>query len=316
MRRENHGAGYDAPVTSLSDPSRAGRRDRRKAQKSVDAAYAGGQLSAADRALRTQRIEAAQTKGELAMITRDLAAPPPPQPAGEAAPKHAATPSLGSALDPAVLESMRVKSTHSTSMTAAPALRRIAVIVIIVVAGMVLVCGLGVVGVVVSAISGAGDPPAGTTTATPSADITTGAVTAGPGEGLHSAGGWRSFVAAVQSESGTTEVYDAVVYPEYAAVALVSGDGTERRVFRDGAFLDSFRVQTEAVGGRVDLAQIEPDVIAGLPQATADQLGVDTPTDAYLIINALPTEPRIIVYVQANGSSQYRMYTLDGTPVE
>ena len=75
---EIRGGGYDAPMTSLSDPSRASRRDRRKAQAAIDAGYAAGRLTAADRTLRTQRIEAAQTRGDLAMITRDVLSPATP----------------------------------------------------------------------------------------------------------------------------------------------------------------------------------------------------------------------------------------------
>src|SRR5690349_18683265 len=115
MCGEIRGGGYDAPMTSLSDPSRASRRDRRKAQKAIDAGYAAGRLTAADRTLRAQRIEAAQTRGDLAMITRDvvsaatpaaaadvpLAAQPPsvPQPSEPAPPPASpAGASLGSAI--------------------------------------------------------------------------------------------------------------------------------------------------------------------------------------------------------------------------
>ena len=330
-------------MTSLSDPSRASRRDRRKAQAAIDAGYAAGRLTAADRTLRTQRIEAAQTRGDLTMITRDLTSPAAPVAAPETVPEmeqHGQpaqtpqppvmepppTPSLGSAIDPTLLEAMRVKPTHrSTSSTVSstgsasrtvsvsPNARKVLIVIALVVAGMIGLCALGIVGVVVSAINGANDGPRTTATSAPSADVTADSTTAAAG--LHTSAGWRAFVTAVKAESGTSRVYDAVVYPEYAAVALVSGDGAERRVFRDGAFLDSFRVHTEASGSPVDLADIDPDVFARLPQTTADRLGVDKPTDAYMIINALPSDPRIIVYIQANGSSQYRIYELDGTPV-
>ena len=335
-------------MTSLSDPSRASRRDRRKAQKAVDAAYAAGHLTAADRTLRTQRIEAAQTRGDLTMITRDVLGPaaaaaagnmelPPPTPTaasqpGDPAPPTggAPTPSLGSAIDPAVLESMTVRTSHraTTSSAATPAalaravtvtgsLRKVVIAIVLVVAALIGLCVLGIVGTVVySAISGVKEVQREIASSAPSNTVPTDSTTTSRAAGLHTAAGWRAFVAAVKAESGTTEVYDAVVYPEYAAVALVSGDGADRRVFRDGAFLGSFQVRTEAMGNRVDLAQIEPEVISRLPRMTADRLGVATATESYLIINALPSEPRILVYLQANGGSQYRSYALDGTPVQ
>ena len=59
-------------MSDISDPGRAGRRDRKRARKLIDAAYAAGQLTAADRALRTERVESAHTKGDLAVLVRDL----------------------------------------------------------------------------------------------------------------------------------------------------------------------------------------------------------------------------------------------------
>lgn len=195
-------------------------------------------------------------------------------------------------------------------------LRKVVLAIVLVVAGLIGLCAFGIVGTVVySAINGVKEVQREIASSTPSSE----GATESPGSraaGLHTAAGWRAFVAAVKKESGTSEVYDAVIYPEYAAVALVSGDGADRRVFRDGGFLDSFRVHTEASGSPVDLARIEPEVISKLPQMTADRLGVDKATDPYMIINALPSEPRILVYVQANGGSQYRIYELDGTPVD
>jgi hypothetical protein len=305
-------------VSSLSDPSRASRRDRRRAQKVIDAAYAAGRLTAADRALRTQRVEAAHTVGDLVMITRDLRA-------GSVTATEA-SPALGSAIDPSVLESMRVRPAASTTSAGAHAstrivtmpkgMRRFVAIAVASVVGLTLLCGLGIVGMVVSTFN-ASDNGRPTPTTSPSSQVAETRDASEPASGdasLYSADGWRAFVSAVRAESGTTEVYDAVVYPEYAAVALVSGDRAERRVFRDGDFLESFRALTPATGNRVDLAAITPEVIARLPELTADRLGVDDPTGTYMIINALPTDPRISVYVESEGGSQYRTYALDGTP--
>lgn len=66
-------------MTDISDPSGAHRKDRRAARKTVDDAYASGRISAVDRALRVEQIEAAATRGDLAMVLRDLAGPAPEQ---------------------------------------------------------------------------------------------------------------------------------------------------------------------------------------------------------------------------------------------
>ena len=59
-------------MTDISDPSGAGRGDRRQARRSVDEAYAAGRISAVDRSLRMEQIDAASTRGDLAMVVRDL----------------------------------------------------------------------------------------------------------------------------------------------------------------------------------------------------------------------------------------------------
>ncbi len=61
-------------MSDISDPGRASRGDRKRAQKLIDAAYAAGQLTAANRAFRTERVDSAHTKGDLAILVRDLGA--------------------------------------------------------------------------------------------------------------------------------------------------------------------------------------------------------------------------------------------------
>lgn len=308
-------------MNSISDPSRASRGDRKRAQRAIDAAYAAGGLTAADRALRTERVAAAHTVGDLMMLTRDI-----PSAAAQASPGP--EPSLGSAIDPALLQSMRLPppkpATPGTlgtlgarTGTMPPGMRKFVITVVAVVVGFALLCGLGIVGMVVSTISGLSEGPSTPATSSPpSIDVTT---PSGSGDGkvdgnLHSADGWRVLVDAVEEESGTSEIYDAVIYPDYAAIGLVAEKGSERVVFRDGAFLDSFRATTPAIGNRVDLAAIDPEVIAELPGLTAERVGIERPTGAYLIVNAVPSEPRIMVYIQGSDSSHYRVYSLDGTP--
>ena len=300
-------------MDSLSDPSRAGRGDKQQAQQKIDAALAAGRLTSADHELRSQRVAAAQTTGDLAALTRDL-------PEAE---------SLGSAIDPAVLESMRVQPGMLSSTAGSEALARRTInlsgkgkaikrAVLAFVLGTVLLCGLGIAGMVFAVFHASSDSShssqTGGTSGTAIPTPTVRNPAPNPTAGLLTAAGWKSLVDAVKSESGTTEVYDAVVYPDYAALGMVSGDGMVREVFRDGAFLTSVKVQTPAVGNRVDLASIEPAVLARLPQQVADDVGMTHPTGTYLIVNALPTAPRITVYVQADGASEYRTFTLDGTP--
>lgn len=330
---------YDASVSSISDPGRPSRGDRKKVQRLIDAAYAAGTLSAAERALRSQRVDAAHTRGDLAMIARDLGASVPTQegagqsvpdvPSAGAAGESANTPSLGRAIDPQVLQSMRVGSSHRGAATGstppvtvnlagfAQAKRTIQLVILVVVVAVFGFCGLGLFALIPAFMEGFNSHTSSPgSTPTSAMSVPTGEA---PGEAsadvsLHTAAGWKRLVSAIEQESGSTSVYDVVVYPTYAAVGLDGGKTIDRRLYRDGAWQDSFKVSTPVVGNPIDLRSIDPRVIAKLPAEAAQRLGVEHPTGSYFIVNAIPTDPKIMVYVQSESGSQYQAYALDGTP--
>lgn len=306
-------------MNAISDPGRPSRRDRRKAQKLVDTAFSERRLTAADRALRTQRIAAAHTRGDLATITRDLVA-------------HAPT-NLGRALDASTMASMRTgspawtKRIPGTSFTASPGTptidlsrigRRVRLFVLLALVGVFASCVLGLVALIAAVFTGVTND--GSTSDAPSADAPganhgTSEVVEAVAADLHTAAGWTALVDAIEAESGTTEIYDLVVYPEYAAVGLDADGTTERRFYRNGAWQDSVSVRTPSIGSLTDLAEIDPTLIARLPKETAQYFAVDNPTGMYVLVNAYSGSPQISVYVQTNGESRYRTYRLDGTPI-
>jgi hypothetical protein len=247
------------------------------------------------------------------MITRDLLAP-------TSAP-------LGKAIDPATLSSMRVGGASTTprlpgTMTSLPTgakldlsglRRRVRIVILVAVVTFVGICGLGLAALI-PAVMDAADKPASAPTA-PSA-VPSFSVPPGPVTNLHSVAGWNALVAAIKSASGSTSVYDLVVYPEYAAVGLDGDGAVERRFYRDGGWQESVSVRTPAVGALVDLGDIDPAVISHLPDETASHFGIDEPSGTYIIINAIMGGPRILVYVQtSDGGSQYRAYGLDGRAI-
>jgi hypothetical protein len=73
-------------LADVSDPHGAGRGDRRRARRLVDEAYAAGRISAVDRGLRVEQVEAAATRGDLAMVVRDLTRPDQPPATASAGP--------------------------------------------------------------------------------------------------------------------------------------------------------------------------------------------------------------------------------------
>lgn len=309
-------------MTAISDPGRPSRRDRRRAQKLIDTAYSEGRLTSADRVLRSQRIDAAHSKGDLATITRDLTAP--------------SSARLGSAIDPTALSGMRVGSTRSAPWKPGrPTVpggvtidlskvigQRVKWVVLAVVLAIVGSCVLGLVGMVASVFQAADDSSTGPTPAT-SATAETDPLSEGrgavdavpPAAGLQTADGWSALVAAIKEESGSTSVYDAVVYPEYASLGLDGDGAVERRLYRGGGWQEGFEARTPVVGSLVDLADIDPELWAELAAATAQHFQIADPTGTYMIVNAYTGTPQIMVYVQSENGSQYRVYGLDGSPL-
>ena len=309
-----------------------GRGDRKRAQKQIDAAYAAGKLTAADRALRTQRVESAHTKGDLAVILRDLnrlrdtaaaagaattasAAAPTPTPP-QATPTTAGQ-SLGSAIPPDQLAAMssgdaarviRVGESMKTAFSG-DNVRKVRRIFLIVLVGFIVLCGLGIFGIVGAVVKevnqavSSGDSPGDT----PSGTAATSSVN------LQTASGWSELVAAIDKETGTSRVYDAVVYPEYASINAVADEGAMRYVYRNGSFQLFNSPVTPAQGKPVDLADIDAKLISRLPERTAKRQGMPEFDSAYLIVSRMTGQPAIIVYVQQTGRlSRWSIYDLDG----
>jgi len=313
-------------VSDVSDPSRAGRGDRKRAQKLIDAAYAAGQLTAANRAFRTERVESAHTKGDLAVLVRDLSGPagaapaaaagaaglpPTPTPSPPSDPTAGpGTKSLGSAIPPDQLNAMKGRSGStirmSESMRSALSgdVRKVRRVVLFTVIGFLLLCGLGIAGIVtaifagIDQVGGPSDQPA----SQPTSSVN-----------LQTAKGWSELVAAIDDETGTSRVYDAVVYPEYASINAVVDEGGMRIVYRGGSFSTFNSPVTPATHDPVDLADIDGDLIESLPDRTAKRQGMPDYDSAYFIVNALTGRPVIMVYLQQQGRlARWSMYDLGG----
>jgi hypothetical protein len=323
-------------VSDISDPGRASRGDRRRAQKLIDAAYAAGQLTAANRAFRTERVDSAHTKGDLAILVRDLGAGgavsaaatgatvQPPAPAAPPTDPTAgpSTASLGSAIPPEQLRAMAkgrsaVKAPTAESLRSAMTtanvkaltsenVKKIRRVVLIVVIGFLLLCGLGIAGLVGAIFKEVNQAFDGL-------DITGTNTTQEPVLNLHTTAGWNEMVKAVDAETGSSRVYDVVVYPEYASVNAVAEEGAQRYVYRNNSFDLLSSPVTPAQGDPIDLTDIDPDLVAGLPDQTAEDQGMPEYDSAYLIINSMIGQPAIMVYVQQTGRlSRWSIYDFKG----
>ena len=306
-------------MSDISDPGRAGRGDRKAARKLIDAAYAEGRLTAADRAFRTERVESAHTKGDLAVLVRDLnraagtstAAGPVAAPA--ATPAAPAQASLGSAIPKDQFDAMvkggaartiDLGNAVRTSLVGGDAVRRVRRVVLIVVIGFVLLCGVGIASMVAYVVTGV-DDVFDSSTDPPTSSLN-----------LQTAAGWTEWVGAVEKETGTTRVYDAVVYPEYAAVNAMVDEGAMRYLYRNGSFEMSNSPVTAATTEPVDLADIDPEMVAGLPDQTAEHQKMPDYDSAYMIVNQWSGNPSIMVYLQQTGKlSRWSIYDFDGKVV-
>jgi hypothetical protein len=311
-------------VSEISDPGRAGRRDRKRAQKLIDAAFAAGRLTAADRAFRTERVDSAHTKGDLAVLVRDLKRADGVAPAAAAATavSQPTTPqatdptagsggrSLGSAIPPDQLRAMlkgKVGSGATIDMSesmrstlSGDTVRRVRRVVLITVVGFLLLCGLGAGAIVYAIFSGVDE--IGGSSSSPTATVN-----------LQTAKGWSQLVAAIDEETGTSRVYDAVVYPEYASINAVVDEGAMRYVYRNGAFQLFNSPVTVATHDPVDLADIDAELVEALPDRTAKLQGMPDYESAYFIVNRQSGEPAIMVYLQQEGKlSRWSIYDLDG----
>jgi hypothetical protein len=133
---------------------------------------------------------------------------------------------------------------------------------------------------------------------------------------LQTADGWAEWVSAVEDETGTTRVYDAVVYPEYASVNAMVEEGAMQYVYREGAFQLFNSPVTAATTEPVDLADIDPQMVAGLADETAEHQKMPDYDSAYMIVNRWSDRPTIMVYLQQAGKlSRWSIYDFEGEVV-
>lgn len=129
--------------------------------------------------------------------------------------------------------------------------------------------------------------------------------------------GFADLVAAVEASTGTTVVFRAVLYPEYASVD-VPVDPTSKRQMSlswNGELSDSDRLGTSSYE-RVDLADLDAEVFDGLLRKARKR--VDEPTSTYVIIEGASSgrelDARILAYASNEYSEgAYVAATLDGT---
>lgn len=133
--------------------------------------------------------------------------------------------------------------------------------------------------------------------------------------------GFRNLLEDLKDKSGSTEVFEAVIYPGYARVGIPYEPGDDREIsYRwDGSFGTEIKGTSDEEP--FDLADIDPSLFAGMC-STVSTL-IDDPGDCYLIIrqpdDTFPerAEAWISAYVSNDFSqSAWIAYDLEGNEVD
>lgn len=267
----------------VSTPDRQARdKDREAAIKLVRAASSNGQIIEADRDKRIEELRHAQTLAEIDGYTRDL------------------QPAVAVDYGPPMVPDAPVPA-RATSGGLPKALFLIPLLVILVVVG-------GVVAAVVSLSGGVSSVTVG--------DAVVASSRAAEADVL-SAQGYDDLVAAVSEQSGSTTVFDAVLYPSYAVVSVPADASSNREesFYWDGTDLRSNDLKSTASSRRFDLTHVDASVIVSLVDRVRGL--VEDPTTWYAVIRA-PDADRSMIWAYATneyGETAYLGATRDGTVV-
>jgi len=319
------------------DPqARVKDRDRDRATYVIDAALRNGQITQQDRDLRVERVQAASTIGDLAGLTRDIAAAPvaAPVPATPAAPVRAPVlnPAPATTPVPVTANPYGPSSTRpvagvpsdlygppptpkhklvasGTGLTVKPsqAGRKMAVGCAFIVALFVFLPI--VAGVIIFAAQ----------TSTPDF-LDTDPIPAGPPFELTGAG-LRDYVAAFEETFDDTRVVRTVFYDGYVVSWVPQDDGDIALWnYVDGAF-DQLGdpMSGSAEPASVDLADLRPAKVMALMRDGEETLGVEEPTTRYVIFDrdVIEGKPHVMVYLTNDaGESGYLIGDLDGNVLQ
>lgn len=273
-------------------------RDREAAIEVVQAARAAGRIVQADRDHRIESLRNAQTLAEVRMLVHDLqlpAAPPSPVPA------------------PADLYGSPAPSTPvaATGVLPAPAARTGCLLGLIIV--IVAIGGLGAgLFAVVRGVSDAIDSGA---TGTPALPVPGAEPVAGVN--VLSVRGYGDLVDAVERVTGSTQAFDAVLYPAYAVVSLPVDRSSQReeRWYWDGE-LEALGARSTSSYQRFDLDSVDARVVVRLVKRVRKK--VEDPTTWYAVVRHPDPDLGASLWVYASNEFNETAYLAarpDGTVV-
>lgn len=111
-----------------------------------------------------------------------------------------------------------------------------------------------------------------------------------------SPGGFDDLLGAIEQETGSTKVFQAVIYPDYASLDLPVDASSQRESswFYDGGMREN-GIKGTSSSKRFDLAAVDPAVLTRLVRKT--RALVDDPKSSYVIIGGpFSEQPQIRAY--------------------
>ena len=283
----------------MSTPDRRARdKDRDAAIEIVEAAWSEGQIVDADRDHRVEALLRAETLAEIQMLTHDLQLPGSPVAVATESPYGEPPVVTSGAPDYATPQQVTTKSGRRSGGVAL-----IVLVVVIAVVG-------GVIAGLVAVVQGVDS----TLEAVASSEAPLPGEPAEEGVNTLSRDGYAELLDDLETVVGSTEAFEAVLYPGYAVVSLPV-DGTSQRESRwywNGE-LDDLDSRGTASYQRFDLTEVDMDVVIRLVKRVRGM--VEEPTSFYAILRA-PDEPggqAISVYASNEYSeSGYLLATAEG----
>jgi hypothetical protein len=242
-------------------------RDRANAIKAVEAASAEGEIIPADRDKRVEQLRQAQTQTEIDLVLGRLrhrvqVPVPPPGP---------------------------VINADRGSGRSLP--------IVALVGGLVsVVAAIAVVVFLVNLLSGVDNSPPTSGPSPTRATESRGTPAAADGLSVQ---GFQDLLAAVKSETGTTKVFDATLYPAYAVLQLPVDRETSRQSYYywDGRKLKANDVFGKSSNPRLDLSTVNAEAMLRLSHRV--RRIVEEPTSWYVILRA-PDSDKAVMYAYAS----------------
>ncbi len=288
--------------------------DRNSATAIVEAAFKAGQIVRVDRDLRISQIKGASSKYEIETIVRGLG--------GAAAPTAVPTSTQAQPGQPGQPDQSWPQVNYgphadhpdiaNVAAAAAGAGRRIGGIVAVIFVAAFIVPIVGVAIGLLSARDSFTAPefaqPVDETTYLP------GQAPGVNGVNVFTDSGFADLVTALEEQTGSTRVFNAVIYPRYAVLSVPEGPRGKRYTswYWNGRDLNQQSSKSTSTDPRVDLRSVNSEVLIALVEDVRDR--VEKPESWYAIVESLTNQgPRMMAYANNEyGETSYVIANLQG----